>query len=269
MTPDLSPASQLSTAERAALFTAAYEGYLLPFAVDEPTLVFMEHAFDIDPDASLVASVEGDLVGLANLGLRGADAWVGGVGVVPAQRGTGLGEALMQSLIAQAEKRGVERLWLEVIVENTAAVRLYEKLAFAHIRDVEVWSLDAQVAPSNYLPPPGALEEAHAWVRAHRQGREPWQRADGTVARLAELDPPPQGLLVENGAAVVRSSAGRVNLVQLAGDARAVLEAVQAGGEPVSLLNLPTDDPAAAAFRELGGAVVVRQHEMLPELAPA
>ena len=229
----------------------------------------MEHAFDIEPEASLVARVGGELVGLGNLGLRGADAWIGGVGVVPAHRGTGLGEALMRGLISEAGSRGVERLWLEVIVENTAAVRLYEKLAFAHVRDVEVWSLEETVADRDSLPSPTTLEEAHAWVRAHRQGREPWQRADETVVRLIELDPPPQGVLVDGGAAVVRSNAGRVNLIQLAGDARAVLEAVRVAGEPVSVLNLATDDPAAETFRELGGAVVVRQHEMLLELDAA
>ena len=229
----------------------------------------MEHAFDIEPEASLVARADGELVGLGNLGLRGADAWIGGVGVVPAHRGTGLGEALMRGLIAEAGARGVDRLWLEVIVENTAAVRLYEKLAFSHVRDVEVWSLEETVADRDMLPSSATLEEAHTWVRAHRQGREPWQRADETVVRLTELDPPPQGVLVDGGAAVVRSNAGRINLLQLAGDARAVLEAVRVAGEPVSMLNLATDDPAAATFRELGGAVVVRQHEMLLELDAA
>lgn len=173
----------------------------------------------------------------------------------------------MRGLIAAAQSRGVERLWLEVIVENTAAVRLYEKLGFAHVRDVEVWSLEGQAAGSNDLPSHAALEEAHAWVRAHRQGREPWQRSDATVARLAELEPAPQGVLVDGGAAVLRSNAGRANLVQLAGDAHAVLEALCGRGEPVSMLNLPSEDPAAGAFRERGGAVVVRQHEMLLELA--
>jgi hypothetical protein len=31
-------------------------------------------------------------------------------------------------------------------------------------------------------------------------------------------------------------------------------------------VNLPVDDPAAAVFRELGGEVVVRQHELVLEL---
>jgi hypothetical protein len=34
----------------------------------------------------------------------------------------------------------------------------------------------------------------------------------------------------------------------------------------VSVLNLPHDDPSAAALRELGATVGARQHEMLLEL---
>jgi ribosomal protein S18 acetylase RimI-like enzyme len=259
----LAPASTLTRAERAALFTAAYEGYVLPFVVDEATLRFMEHAFDLVPEASLVARAHADPVGLANLGLRGPDAWVGGVGVVPSYRGAGLGEALMQALAEEGRRRGAERVWLEVIVENTAALRLYEKLGYEHARDVEVWSLSGkEAARSNQVP----LAEARTWIEAHRTTREPWQRADTTVDRLSELEPPPQGLLVDGGAAVVRVVDGRVNLAQLAGAPRVVLEAVRALGDTVSLVNLPADDPAAAVLRELGGEVVVRQHELVLEL---
>ena len=50
-------------------------------------------AFDIDREASRVALRDGELVGLANLAVRGSDAWIGGVGVVPAERRRGTGRA--------------------------------------------------------------------------------------------------------------------------------------------------------------------------------
>ena len=46
----LRPANSLTLAALAELFTAAYAGYVLPFAIDEPTLRFMVDAFDIDLD---------------------------------------------------------------------------------------------------------------------------------------------------------------------------------------------------------------------------
>lgn len=201
MALELAAASTLERAERAALFSAGYQGYLLPFHVDEAALGFMEHAFDLVPEASLLARADGELVGLANLGLRGTDAWVGGVGVVPAHRGGGIGEALMRGLADEARRRGAERVWLEVIEGNTAALRLYEKLGYGYVRDVEVWSLPGETGAGTTPVP---LEEAHAFLRGRRSGREPWQRSDATVARLTELEPAPQGVLEDGGAAIVR-----------------------------------------------------------------
>ena len=171
----------------------------------------------------------------------------------------------MRALADEARRRGVARLWLEVILENTSALRLYEKLGYAHVRDVEVWSLGPRDGAGTTSVP---LADAQRLIHAHRTDREPWQRSDATVARLNELDPPPEGLVVGDGAAILRAADGRVAILQLAGSIREVLEAVQARGEPASLLNLPADDPAAVALRELGGAIIVRQHELLLELAP-
>ena len=130
MTVELRSARSLSPGERAELFNAAYEGYLVPFQVDETTLAFMDDAFDLDLDASRIAFREGENVGLGNLGLRGEDAWIGGVGVVAGARRSGVGEALMRALHDEARERGVRRVWLEVIVENTGAFALYEKLGY-------------------------------------------------------------------------------------------------------------------------------------------
>jgi len=73
-----------------------------------------------------------------------------------------------------------------------------------------------------------------------------------------------RGLETADGAAVFRAGAA-VQLLQLAGEAEPLLSAFRRLGT-VSVLNLPTDDPAASALRSLGAKVVVRQHEMLLEL---
>ena len=258
---ELVPASHLDDEELAALFTASYEGYLVPFAVDAAAMRFLTEAYDLDRDASLIAVRDGERVGLANLGLRGADAWVGGVGVVPDERRRGTGRKLMEGLHDEARSRGVERVWLEVIVENTGAIALYEQLGYGHVRDLEVWSLPGAAGEASEVD----AAEAHAWIREHRVEREPWQRDDVSLQKVAE----PRGLLVEGAAAVVRVVGGRVSVVQLAGDEeplRALLEGARSLGDALSVLNLPAGHPAGAALAALGGNADVRQHEMVLRL---
>jgi ribosomal protein S18 acetylase RimI-like enzyme len=254
---ELRSARPLDIAEYTALFNAAYEGYLIPFHIDEGTVAAMIGAFDLDLDASRVAYREGAAVGLANLGVRGEDAWIGGVGVVPAARRSGVGEALMRALHEQARERGIRRIWLEVIVENTGAVALYEKLGYRMVREVEVWTLPLSVSERSGAED-APSDAAHARIRELRAEREPWQRADETLVHYGDA----RGLVTEAGAAVYRQSGENVQLVQIAGEAEPLLRALRILG-PVSILNLPEDDPAASAFRTLGARMVVRQHEML------
>lgn len=257
MTLELRSARSLELGERAELFNAAYEGYLLPFQVDEPQLAFMDDAFDLDLDASRIARHDGEPVGLGNLGVRGEDAWIGGVGVVPSARRSGIGEALMRSLHEQARERGVRRVWLEVIVENTGAFALYEKLRYSQVQDVEVWTLPAAEGDHAGSEVPAAEAKARLPER-----HEPWQRADGTLSHYDDL----RGLVTDSGAMLfcVRSTA---QLQQYTGEPEPLLQALRTFGD-VYVLNLPADDPAAPVLRDLGGSVVVRQHEMLLELHP-
>jgi ribosomal protein S18 acetylase RimI-like enzyme len=256
---EIQSARSLPPAERAELFNVAYEGYLVPFHVDVATLEFMENVFDLDLDASRIAYRDGEPVGLGNLGVRGEDAWIGGVGVVQAARRSGIGEALMGALHEQARERFVRRVWLEVIVENTGAFALYEKLGYRTVRDVEVWSLPAGEEDGSAAREVSAAE-AHERIGALGDEREPWQRADETIANYGDA----RGLVTEDGAAVFRVG-GAVQLLQLGGEAEPLLRFLRGLGA-VSVLNLPEDDPAAPALRSLGGTVAVRQHEMLLEV---
>src|SRR5215204_6038714 len=168
--PELVPASRFSFAELAGLFTVSFEGYVLPLQIDEPGFRRMGELFDFDLDASRVALRDGDPIGLVNVGLRGASAWIGGMGVVPAERRAGIGEALMQAAHEAAAARGVTGVWLEVITSNTPALRLYEKLGYEHIRDLEDWEIEAAPAPSAARE--ADVQQAHEQVRALRRNRE-------------------------------------------------------------------------------------------------
>ena len=255
MTLELRSARSLTSGERVELFNAAYEGYVVPFRLDEAMLAFMDNAFDIDLDASRVAYRDGEPVGLANLGVRGEDAWIGGVGVTSSARRSGIGEVLMRALHEQAEELGVRQVWLEVIVENRAAFALYEKLGYRTIRDVELWTLPAAEGELSGREVPAA--EAKALIG---EQREPWQRADATLANYDDVS----GLVTDTGAMLFcnRSAA---QLQQYTGEPEPLIRALRTFKD-VYVLNLPDDDPAAAVIRDLGGSVTVRQHEMRLEL---
>jgi GNAT superfamily N-acetyltransferase len=255
VTPELRSARSLAPGERAELFNAAYEGYVMPFHLDETQLAFMDDAFDIDLDASRVAFRDGEHVGLANLGIRGEDGWIGGVGVVASARRSGLGETLMRALHDEARQRGLRRIWLEVIVENTGAFALYEKLGYEVVQDVEVWTLPAAESDHEGREVPAADAKARLTDR-----HEPWQRANGTLSHYDDV----RGLVTDTGAMLfcVRSSA---QLQQYTGEPGPLIQALRTFGD-VYILNLPADDPAAAVLCELGGSVTVRQHEMLLDL---
>jgi ribosomal protein S18 acetylase RimI-like enzyme len=256
---ELRPASTLSLAEQAELFNRGYEGYLIPFTLDETALRFMIEAYDLDRDASRLAYEDGERIGFGNLGVRGEDAWIGGVGVVPEARRRGIGETLMRALHDEAAARRVRRVWLEVIDENDSARRLYERLGYATVREVEVWSLPASEEGGEAHEVPAA--EAHERVRELGREREPWQRADGTLTHFDDL----RGLVTDDGATVFRVSSVVQPLQLAGGDAETHLRTLRSLGN-VSVLNLPVDDPAAPALRSLGATVAVRQREMLLEL---
>jgi ribosomal protein S18 acetylase RimI-like enzyme len=256
---ELRSAQSLSVAERVELFNAAYEDYVIPFRLDEAALNGMTKAFDLDVEASRVAFLDTEPVGFGNLGLRGDEAWIGGFGVIVSARRQGIGELLMRALHDEAATHGVTNVWLEVIEQNEAAYRLYEKLGYRLVREVEVWSLPADSSHGSARDVPAA--DAHARVRELRRARDPWQRADGTLEHYDDL----RGLETDTGAAVFRIS-GVVQLLQIAGDdSQELLRTLRRHGT-VSVLNLPADDAAAESLRVLGATAAVRQREMVLDL---
>jgi ribosomal protein S18 acetylase RimI-like enzyme len=263
VTLEIRPASSLDSEQLASLFTAGFSGYYVPIAADAAAIEAMTSNWDFDLDASRVAFDDGEPVGFAFLGVRGPRGWIGGTGVVPAARRRGIGDAVMRAVLDEAARLGLEEVSLEVLVQNEPALRLYERLGFEHVRELEIWEVEAS---NDVLLDSGsarnvAVESAQEAIARLRREPEPWQRADEIVARLADV----RALAVEDGAVLYRTSGGRASIVQLAGSAdaaRELLAAILAEVPAVAWVNAPAGDPPTEACAALGGRVTERQIEM-------
>ena len=78
----------------------------------------------------LVAERDGQVVGSAGLLSIGETAQILTVGVLPTARRQGIGERLVQALVAEAARRLAAEILLEVRMDNAAARQLYAKLGF-------------------------------------------------------------------------------------------------------------------------------------------
>jgi len=96
---ELVPASGLSNAALAAAFTEGLEGYQFPIRIDEAAFAAMAKVSDFDLDRSRVALSDGEPVGLVLIGVRGEQAWIGGLGVALSERRHGLGRRLMEAVL--------------------------------------------------------------------------------------------------------------------------------------------------------------------------
>lgn len=87
------------------------------------------------PDRRHVVVAEcGDrIVGYASLVLAPDVADIGRVAVAPAARRAGTGRRLTETLLAEADRRGCQRVLLEVAADNAPAIGLYEALGFVAI----------------------------------------------------------------------------------------------------------------------------------------
>jgi ribosomal protein S18 acetylase RimI-like enzyme len=279
MPPTLSfhPASRLGDEALAALFTAGYAGYYTPVTVDAAAFRAMVTTGDLDLGASRVGTVAGEPVAFALLGVRGTRGWIGGMGVVGAQRGHGYGCAAMEAVLESGRARGLERVDLEVLEQNTPAFRIYEALGFRERRLFDVLVREPAPLPPGPTATPAlealTIRECLALHPAFHPARPPWQRdlpsLEHWAARLEAV-----GMRDATGIAcwvLYRRDGMRLNLADLAlaqGRPKGWLEAVlrsligAQADSTLMLVNIPADDPSGEILRALGATVKFRQREM-------
>jgi ribosomal-protein-alanine N-acetyltransferase len=78
----------------------------------------------------IVALDDGELLGYAGLAATDDEAWVQNIAVRRSLQRRGAGRAMLESLLGEAERRGIKQTLLEVAVDNAPAQRLYATYDF-------------------------------------------------------------------------------------------------------------------------------------------
>lgn len=277
MTLQLHPISKVDFAAFTDAFNLAYSDYYVPISMTQPAFHALFERDDIAPESSVVAVQDGQIVGTGLLGIRDRTGWIGGMGVIPAQRRKGIGRQMMRYLIEQARTRGLETIDLEVIEANRGAWHLYQSLGFTRRRYLLVLERVPDEVPT-ILPEYPLSEQNPFEILAHYDEYHPvpncWQRARPSLEGMASTL---RGwaLWDDNCAhsrALGYADASTLRLIDLAATpetdaprAAACLLAALHRTFPyahASSYNVADNDPVLPAFEALGYMVSFRQIEM-------
>jgi ribosomal protein S18 acetylase RimI-like enzyme len=165
-----------------------------------------------DLHTSQVVYQSGVAAGIALLAHRGWTTRLAAMGIVPEFRHTGIGQWLLDKILAAGRQRG-DRVWtLEVIEDNTPALRLYEKVGFTACRRLLGYHCgNPQGGPSPAVEEVDVREVAQVLLQVGPPDL-PWQVSGETVAQLG---PPARGFRLGDAWAVIEPQETRVELLAL------------------------------------------------------
>ncbi len=260
------------------LFNSVYEGYRHPISLTTDALARVVRVENTDLHISVVAystekGFDDEPIGLGMIGVRRAVARVAAFGVAQPARGKGYAHQLMAEIVSRAKEAGAQRLMLEALDDNVAAIKVYERAGMRKERKLSIYERNVvsavpspQVSANLSVPVIPKLIAAnfvrlHAWQPA-------WQRDLSQVinlqvaALIIEGDPAyPSGYAV-----ALNLPDGSIYLYDLAAiDSEAASKLcakVAAKSGHYRVVNEPQDSPFYEALTRHGFKVVDRQFEM-------
>ena len=197
------PASEFPLSQIADLLTRGFEGYLVPIHITEPVLLTMMRRDSIDLSASRILIQEDEPIGIALIARRGWASRLAAMGIVSHARNKGTGTAVMRQLIQEARARADKEMILEVIEQNMAGVKLYQKTGFKTIRRLVGYKIEhPQVESSDELEEVDIREMARM-ISAYGVKDLPWQLSAETIAHHT---PPSRAFRLNNSYCLISDS---------------------------------------------------------------
>ena len=177
----LHPASTHPIPFLADLMTRSFEGYFVPINITETVMHTMIRRDGIDLTASRVLMKDDEPVGIAFIARRGWTSRLAAMGITSNARSGGVGTWAMEQLLEEARSRGDKEMLLEVIEQNTAGVKLYEKVGFTKIRRLVGYKLENPQVESDVDIEEIDIRELARTVTYHGLKDLPWQLSGTTI----------------------------------------------------------------------------------------
>ena len=258
----------------------SFEGYFVPIKISEDAWRARCIEYGVDLARSLGVELNGQLVGATFFAYEGDQVYDASTGVVPEGRGHGSTVKLFEYVRPQWESDGIRSVQLEVIAENSAAIKSYEKAGLKIVRTLDLYRVDS-MNPKLEIPVGYQLSETpepnwnlwsnwHEWSPTWQHRKRSWlNRPSGFYLWEVSYEG-------ESVAYLFASKEGR--LCQLAvhpmhrrkGIATALLAnlARQVPSE-INIPNIENGQVAAAGFMNaIGAEMFIQQYEMIQLLSP-
>ena len=165
----------------ADLMTRSFEGYIVPVHITESMMHTMIRRDGIDLTASRLILQDDEPAGIALIARRGWSCRLAGFGVMEGARQSGVGTWAMEHLLNEARGRHEKDMQLEVIEQNTAGVKLYEKVGFKKMRRLTGYKLENPNVESAHGLEELDIRDLARLVTYHGLKDLPWQLSGTSI----------------------------------------------------------------------------------------
>jgi len=181
---DSTPASDSPLPDLVKLLNLGFENYLVPIQFSLSQFLTMIRKDSIDLTSSRVLLADDVPSGIALIARRGWTSRLAAMGISEQIRGKGAGSWFMDRLIDEARERDDHEMVLEVIEQNEAAVRLYQKYGFQTIRRLIGFTRTGAMETSTGDLQEIDLRAAGVLLSMHGLPDLPWQLSAESIAHM-------------------------------------------------------------------------------------
>lgn len=197
---EIRSAAAYSLGDLASLINRAFTDYVGgTFDLDASRLAAFLTTHGVNLALSQVTLQNGAPVAVALISRRGATSRLTMMGVVPEAQQKGIGSRVMRYLIQQARSRADKQVDLEVIEQNPAGIRLYQKVGFTRVNRLLEFSLESPAGEYNALEDVDIFSAARL-LSEYEDPDTPWQAGSFNLATLA---PPNKAFKLGSACAVI------------------------------------------------------------------